>query len=727
MGDGSADPQVTIKATIDPGGASTGGAQVEGSIRKIGDAADAVQGPLTQAEAAAKRFGVSVQVAQAAIDQLAAKEQDRAAGFTALASSIREASAANEESAEASKDATVAEETQAEAAERLNKVMGEHMMSLQRNAFYIHKFAEGLKDLATGGRQTGQAFMDIAESLQYMAGPQVAMYAALAQVPLMLVTLAMRHREVAGEARAHAEAEKSAAEVMKDAWKDADAVLKQALDNINKQQPFRDLLADAASFTKELRTQEDAANALQAALDRLADAQFGVKEQLLNLQEQQALKGKSGPEEKSIRDQYDVERQQLIAQHEADKAAREQAAKAMQVKQLQDQLDAALKQVQDNNDAGNKARKESSIHDTGLENVPSDYQATLDRISALEKRQGDAAAGKRNEVTDQPIAPLTTEQEIQLQTDKSALPFLKQRQLDAGPQFDLQLKAFQEQRDALKKQVSDLLEKAKHEDNFDSEQDVHKADEKGVAILDLEDIIRAITDRQHKLEDAQKLIEEKNKANDALLQKDIPELKGKLAAAKVDVTTAAKNVEAAGDKGQAGILGAQNKQSLDQAQAKLEAQRQAYETQINNLQALLAQTDEKDTASRAATEKKIADLQAQLDLLSSPNESPALAASKANKTEATVEKSALREKAQQDKKNLDTSIEAAKKAVEASGNKQAIEALKLIAGTLQDKQKELAELQALGAAVTSGKFQVIDQFMQTTRQHLSTIKDGIVH
>jgi hypothetical protein len=85
-------------------------------------------------------------------------------------------------------------------------------------------------------------------------------------------------------------------------------------------------------------------------------------------------------------------------------------------------------------------------------------------------------------------------------------------------------------------------------------------------------------------------------------------------------------------------------------------------------------------------------------------------------------------KAQQSQdKTLDREIETAKKQIEASGNKSAIEGLHQITATVLDKVKELAELQALLTAAVTGKLSVIDQQMATTRALANALKDGSRH
>jgi len=210
------DQDFRIKVSMDPSSATAGGDAIIAKQAQI-------KAQLEEATAVAKQYGFSIEAAQAVLAQF--RSEKAQAEVMALRQAMQEASASAGESAEEEVDA----------GERMNEALKANQQKLMSNAFYVHRLAEGFKDLSLGGRAASQGLMDISESLQYMLGPEVAIYAAGVQVVAMLALLATSHHRSGEAAREHGDAEKDAAEEISDAREaisDATATYKQQIEDL---------------------------------------------------------------------------------------------------------------------------------------------------------------------------------------------------------------------------------------------------------------------------------------------------------------------------------------------------------------------------------------------------------------------------------------------------------------------------------------------------------------
>ncbi len=349
-----ADPnKVVIPVSVDASGVDPGVAKTADGMKRIGDAVGAVQGPMTEAEAAAKRFGVSVDVAQAALDRI--KAQDKAAQVEALAVAMRESSSAAEESAEASGTVAAAEETEAEAAQRLQAIMREHQQALMRNAFYVHRLAEGFKDMSMGGRLASQGVMDVSESLQYMLGPEYAIWLAGLQVVGMLGMLATSHRGAGEAARDHAKSEEEAATAIKEATdKGTESIISlQRTAADTHLEALRQQLRDYLDIQKELIAQQDtwdnnAAKRLKSLQDE-TEAQQRLSLSQLKNQEQKDLNAATSQSQKdAITASYAVRELDLKGGSATEKFQAQLAALALEKKSDDEERAALVADNQDN-------------------------------------------------------------------------------------------------------------------------------------------------------------------------------------------------------------------------------------------------------------------------------------------------------------------------------------------------------------------------------------------
>jgi hypothetical protein len=242
-------PNLDIRATLDSSGVVSGGQAASGAITGI-------IGPLTEAEAAAKKFGVSVDIAQAALDKNRAIA--KSAEISALAASMRTATEATEENTAATAANASEQEAAGESAEAITSLMREHQAQMMKNVFAIHRLAEGFKDISLGGRAAGQGLMDISEAAQYALPPQMALYVVAAQVVGMLVLMATNHRHAGEEAREHAKTEEEAAAQIKDALDKGTEAINSQADAISKThvEVLTAQLRDYLSVQKELIAQQ---------------------------------------------------------------------------------------------------------------------------------------------------------------------------------------------------------------------------------------------------------------------------------------------------------------------------------------------------------------------------------------------------------------------------------------------------------------------------------------
>lgn len=543
-------PSLDVKATLDASGVVSGAQQAGQAVQQ------GFIGPMTEAEATAKKFGVSIDVAQGALDKL--KAQQKAAEIAALTQALQGTSRANEEVASTSKQAATAEEEQAEQAEKLNAMMREHQQQLMRNAFYVHRLAEGFKDISMGGRLAGQGVMDVSESLQYMLGPELAIYAAIAQVVAMLGVAATMHHRVAGEAKEHADAEKSAADQIKEAWTTANDVFKTSMDEISKNKSFDSLLTKAKEFTGELHIQENAANSLQAALDRLEDATFGAKESGLNLAEQQALQGKTGDAAESIRSDFGRQRDEMRAQHETEKAQRELAKKNTELAQLQSEKAAIQAQLNASTSDISNVAKTGSSGVTGASLGQSDYEYARDRSNALRKQQRDSADGYADS-EGKAVPSLTDSQATELFSLAHSLEALRQKEVTNGPQYSDQIERLKKDRESLESRAgkdlagaqSATYDTAPGQTQAQARQQAYDAlsaqyDEK---FKELDGKIEAFQKTHTGQETTDKAIEAAQKNLTEATAK-LAELEGRIAVTKVDIQAAGINVSASQVGGQ---------------------------------------------------------------------------------------------------------------------------------------------------------------------------------
>jgi hypothetical protein len=601
--------ELRIAIKVDPTQAVSGSQQASGAVQGF-------IGPLTEAQAAAQRFGTSVEVAEAALAKLKAGE--KAAEVSALAAAMREAAAATDANAEATTTDAAASDAAAEQAEKLNAMLREHQQSLMRNAFYVHRLAEGFKDLSMGGRVASQGLMDIFEPLQYMLGPEMAIYAAMGQVVAMLALMVTMHRNRAGEASAAAEAEKKAAEDTKDAWSSSADALKQSLEDIKTSvtASFAAMGKDAAQFTEDLHISTDAANALQAARDGLDDAKFGSQEAMLNLQEQQALQGKSGEDAELVRNDFNQRRAKLTADHELEKAQREQAEKINTLQQLQAQKQALENQI-------TAAQQESGklyidqLHGAAMTpggNVPaSDFQYAQDKIKELQQ-QAYNAANNIGDAEGNFTKPLTPDQWAELVSLTQSLPQLHAKEQDKGPQYAEQIDRVKKEIEAAKKkEAADLADAA--QTNYQlapgqtqaevwaqSEQAIMAQAEQQIAEL------QAQLESMTKAQDFNAEVPAKLKENDSKVKEltaKVKEVEGKIEAAKVDIQTAGVGVTTATEKGQASTIEAASSSAALKTKIEADTKEKGVQAQIDRLQAKLDALPESDVAGRQNLQQQI--------------------------------------------------------------------------------------------------------------------------
>jgi len=590
-------PNLDVQANLDPSGLVSGAAQGQQAITGL-------VGPLNEAQAAAQKFGVSVDVAELALEKL--KAQDKAAQVAALAAAMRASSAATQDNSDATEENAAASDDAAESAERLNNMMREHQQMLMRNAFYVHRLAEGFKDLSMGGRVASQGLMDISESLQYMLGPEMAIYAAIAQVVAMLALMVTMHRRRAGEAAEAAEAEKSAAEKTKDAWSTSVDSLKQSLEDIKQSvsESFGSLNKDAADFAENLHISTDAANALQAALDRLDDAKFGASEAMLNLNEQQALRGKSGEDAELIRNDFNQQRQALVAQHELEKAQREQAEKVNALEQLQEQKKALEDQITAAaTESGQLYQKQAvGARMTPAGNVPpSDYQYAKDTIAALQQKAQDSA--------------LTPDQWAELASLTQSLPQLQAKQQKTGPQYAEQIERIKKAiTDAQGQEGKDLANVPTQDLDFypdgTTQAQAQGQARAGIMARYQQQIaeLQAQLESMSQAQDINTALPEEIKKNDEKIKEladKAKELDGKIAAAQVDIQTAGVGITTATEKGQAGTTEASNTSDAYLQKVGRDNEQKQIQAQIERLQGKLDALPKDDVAGRQSLQEQV--------------------------------------------------------------------------------------------------------------------------
>lgn len=589
-----------IKVSLDPTSATAGGDAIIAKQAQI-------KQQLEQATAVAQLYGVSIETAQAALAQL--RTEQAQAEVLALRQAMEEASA----------DATKQQGTAEENAERMQQLLREQQQGLLRNAFYVHRLAEGFKDLGQGGRMAGQGLLDISESLQYMLPPSAAIYIVMAQVAGVLAAMAFRHREAAGEARAHADAEKSAAQQIEDAWKPMNDMLDESLKDLKENKVFSTLAGQAKEFTSELEIQQNVLKTIQTALDRLEDAKFGAQEALLNREEQESLKGKTGEDAEAIRLEYDKKLEDLRAAHEVDKADRAVAAKQAELLDLQKQADsvkaqkaAALADVQRSHDS-------TSAGATGASLGQSDWEFVRDEIQRLKEQQRAAAAGEADR-DGNAIQPLTAAESAKLIADQYIEPQLHQEQVQKGPQYKQGLDRLKDQRKALEEQAAneaaeaesatyetypggpsqtDLRQKA-----FDS---VNAKFAQQAAQIDAQ--IDAFSKTQNGYDATSKALDTATKTITDT-DKKLEEIQGKAQATQIELDAAKINAQAAREKGGAETQKAANAQDAFDQKTQRETRDLQLKAEID-----AAEKEIKDDTGNpdavAAAQRKLDELKAQ--------------------------------------------------------------------------------------------------------------------
>jgi polyhydroxyalkanoate synthesis regulator phasin len=620
----------------------------------------------------ADTYGVPLQVAQRAISELGASSVRAGIGTNelgqdilrlrvemgSLATAAREAAAGETDQAQAarasatatsaatteSRLATTASAEQAEQAERLNALMREHQATLMRSVIMVHRSAEGLKDLALGGRAASQGVMDLAEAAQYALGPEYAMYAAIAQVVLMAGVLATAHHRRAGEAKGAADAEKEAAEEVKDAWISSNDELKREIEAISRSKFWDQQLAVAKQVTDEIGKQAAALATVKEAEDKYAEAQHQLEIAVLNRREQEDLAGKSGDDVEIIKQKYAALRDESNAKNEQDRNARE-AQHEQDHRALLVRIGEAH-QAESAGAAVDAQRAATAFHQRALDfarqisdnnpDAKDDFQAARDRMQQLALQQQGHAAGQADIQTGRAIPALTVAEQIELNNlQNGGVEARRQRQQQAGHSF-----------------YDDAYERAKKERD-----DIEKATGalsngstiKGMNAEETADQVRQWTDRAKALGDFMKQVES---YNELLKQSDSADY----AATKAyndnqkfqadnqsQIQASDINLRRLGIVGQSRDQDAAAKQQEDAnaqqalaAKEEREARDAALDARVSDLERLQASspspalTKELGDAKAEQERNKGADQQAGLTLGNVPPLDPALAAKQAH-------------------------------------------------------------------------------------------------
>jgi len=282
-----------------------------------------------------------------------------------------------------------------------------------------------------GGGHTIEGLTGLMRTLILTTDMLAPEYAALVAIGLALAGIVAAHEKTKDSADEVA----ASTAVAADETKRFDDNLKDlAKDN------FWPVMADQAkTFTAELENQIKALDIIQKAEDQLRDAKTALKLANLDVQEQIALDGKSGPEADQIRARYTSDKDEVRAQAEREKSEAEIDAAKKRVDDLEKLI--AAKDAEVTAATADASRTSSNVHaaqkslnDAGDED---DNMYVRHRISALHDRK--INAGKLDPETGEIEQPLTEAEELDLHNLTKAAPAIQDKYNAQGPQYDLQI------------------------------------------------------------------------------------------------------------------------------------------------------------------------------------------------------------------------------------------------------------------------------------------------
>ncbi len=730
--------KMIIGVGIDASQADSGGASAQADIKAVetattsanaamaqsSQAAAAAQGQATSASTvraeaertlgeALRATGMSQTAAATAAKELASAAYTSAQPIAAITTrleqlglvgpqALTETNVAMSSFAEGTNAAAAEQEVQTAVTEEQTAALAEAQTAMMRNAFYVHRLAEGFKDLSMGGRLASQGMMDISETMQYMVAPEYAVYIALLQVVGMLVMMSTMHRDGGRAAREHAKDEVEAANEIKEAIDKGTRAMEEMQDAAEKThlEVVNDQLKDYIANQAAILDQQDRWNA--NSLKRLGylqqEAEAHQKLTLAQMEnaKQRDLAGAHGqPERDAIEARY---------------KAQELGVRGANA----DEVYTAKLTALDLERANNDSQRQSLL---------ADNNGLRDQLKAL---QDDAAAKAHRAQQDgfQPDEAGSFEQSIKgvkealakARDDATEASTMNSAETGAAHRIGIgigsasdrgAISAYNERTRAANQQVQDISGQLA---DLNAAQEARSALDTGSKELEaamtknadainklvfaLEGIAssRNIADTEHTTEKTQESTE---------ARKDKQEADRKAARDAFDVREAERYARS---KAQDAVIDNPNSSEIVKAAAK------AAKDQID------AESKRDRLASAGALDLGKAEI---VKLLAD------LGLDQAKAGDAVV--AGQNKEQKQSGKVLDDAIRGATKQIEGSGVQQAIQALHAITSAMLDKQTQLAALVELQADVANAKFKSIDQFIAHARTHIRSTKDGITY